>query len=132
MPPSARPYRGATPSDGWRNVPRLGAVASAVQVQADFNNWQHGSPHYSVRKRLLERGSRRLRSRTQYNHLITKAATAFLTHVDPSNRSFETRGGPNLIAPSDTPHPDASWATPSFPEVEISRRAQISGMRVSS
>jgi 1,4-alpha-glucan branching enzyme len=107
--------------------------ASAVQVQANFNNWQHGSPHYSVRKRLLERGSRRLRSRTQYNRLITKAATvAFLTYVDPSHRSFETRRGPNLIAPSDTPHPDASWATPSFPEVEISRRAQISRMHVSS
>jgi 1,4-alpha-glucan branching enzyme len=126
MPPSARPYMGAIPR--WRVTFRVWApFASAVQVQEDFNNRQPGSPLYSEGNGYWSVGQGGTVVGQQYNYLITNAATgAVLTHVDPYSRSFKTRGGPNLIAPSDIPHPDASYTTPSFPEAEILRRAQIS------
>jgi len=100
--------------------------ASIVQVQGDFNNWRHGSPLYSEENGYwsVDQGGTVIGQ--HYNHLITNAATvAVLTHFDPYSRPFKT-AAVNLIAPSDIPHPDASYTTPSFPEAEILRRAQIS------
>jgi 1,4-alpha-glucan branching enzyme len=56
----------------------------------------------------------------QYSYLITNAVSgSVLTRVDPYSRAFKTRGGPSLIAPSDTQYADTSYTTPAWNEMVI-------------
>jgi len=69
---------------------------------------------------VTECGPDRGNGRQQYNYLVTNAASgSALTHVDPYSRAFKTRGGPSLIAPSDTQYADTSYTTPAWNEMVI-------------
>ena len=120
MAPSTRPYMGATPYDGGVTFRVWAPFASSVAVRGDFNNWAAGAPlfaegggYWSVDQDGAVVGQ-------LYNFVITNAATgAMLTHVDPYSRSFRTRGGPSLIAPSDTPVADNAYVTPAWNDLVI-------------
>jgi 1,4-alpha-glucan branching enzyme len=111
---------GAIPYDGGVTFRVWAPFASAVEVQGDFNGWAPGSPLYSEGNGYWSVDQDGVVVGQQYNYLITNAATgAVLTHVDPYSRSFKTRGGPGLIAPSDIPDADPSYTTPPWNEMVI-------------
>jgi 1,4-alpha-glucan branching enzyme len=120
MPPSARPYMGAVPYDGGVTFRLWAPFASSVQVQGDFNSWKPGSNLFSEGNGYWSVDFPGAAVGQQYNFLITTAATgALLTHVDPYSRSFKIRGGPSLIAASDTQYPDSSYASPSWNQIVV-------------
>ena len=120
MPPSARPYMGAVPYDGGVTFRLWAPFASSVQVQGDFNGWKPGSNLFSEGNGYWSVDFPDAAVGQQYNFLITNATTgALLTHVDPYSRSFKIRGGPSLIASSDTQYPDSSYATPAWNQIVI-------------
>ena len=120
MAPSTRPYMGATPYDGGVTFRVWAPFASDVQVQGDFNNWKPGTHLYSEGNGYWSADQSGAAVGQQYNYLITDIASgALLTHVDPYSRAFKTRGGPSLIAPSDTRYTDISYATPAWNEMVV-------------
>jgi 1,4-alpha-glucan branching enzyme len=120
MAASARPYMGATPYDGGVTFRVWALFASDVQVQGDFNNWTPGSHLYSEGNGYWSVDQPGAVVGQQYNFLITNAASGVVyTRVDPYSRSFKTRGGPSLIAPSDTEYSGDSYTTPAWNEMVI-------------
>src|SRR5260370_7334054 len=56
----------------------------------------------------------------EYNYLITNAASgSVLSPVDSYRRAVKARGGPSLIAPSDTQYADTSYIAPAWNEMVI-------------
>ena len=111
---------GATPYDGGVTFRVWAPFASDVQVQGDFNNWKPGTHLYSEGNGYWSADQSGAAVGQQYNYLITDIASgALLTHVDPYSRAFKTRGGPSLIAPSDTRYTDISYATPAWNEMVV-------------
>jgi 1,4-alpha-glucan branching enzyme len=120
MAPSNRPYMGATPYNGGVTFRVWAPFASDVQVQGDFNNWTPGSHLFSEGNGYWSADLTGAMVGQQYNYLITNAASgSALTHVDPYSRAFKTRGGPSLIAPSDTQYADTSYTAPAWNEMVI-------------
>lgn len=120
MPPSTRPYMGATPYPGGVTFRVWAPFASDVQVQGDFNNWKPGSHLFSEGNGYWSVDQPGVSVGQLYNFLISNAASgALLTHVDPYSRSFRTRGGPSLIAPCDTQLADNSYTTPAWNQTVI-------------
>src|SRR5262249_33451765 len=120
MPPSTRPYMGATPYAGGVTFRVWAPFASAVQVQGDFNDWKPGTPLFSEGNGYWSIDVPGAVGGQQYNFLITNAASGLLlTHVDPYSRAFKSRGGPSLIAPSDAVYPETSYTTPAWNEMVI-------------
>src|SRR5258708_258155 len=120
MPPSARPYMGATTDDGGVTVRVWAPFASDVQVQGDFNNWKPGMHLYSEGNGYWSADLAGAGVGQQYSYVITNAASgSVLTHVDPYSRVFKMRGGPSLIAPSDTQYADTSYTSPAWNEMVI-------------
>jgi 1,4-alpha-glucan branching enzyme len=120
MPPSNRPYMGATPYPGGVTFRVWAPFASDVQVQGDFNNWKPGSHLFSEGNGYWSVDQPGVSVGQLYNLLITNAASgALLTHVDPYSRSFRTRGEPSLIAPCDTQLADNSYTTPAWNQTVI-------------
>jgi 1,4-alpha-glucan branching enzyme len=120
MAPSARPYMGATPYNGGVTFRLWAPFASDVQVRGDFNNWKPGTRLFSEGNGYWSADLPGAMVGQQYNYLITNAASgAVLTHVDPYSRAFKTRGGPSLIAPSDTQYAGSSYTTPAWNELVI-------------
>jgi len=120
MAPSNRPYMGATPYNGGVTFRVWAPFASDVQVQGDFNKWKPGMHLFSEGNGYWSADLTRAMVGQQYNYLITNAASgSVLTHVDPYSRAFKTRGGPSLIAPSDTQYADTSYTTPAWNEMVI-------------
>lgn len=120
MPPSTRPYMGATPYPGGATFRVWAPFASDVQVQGDFNNWKPGSHLFSEGNGYWSVDQPGVSIGQLYNFLITNAASgAVLTHVDPYSRSFRKQGGPSLIAPSDTQISDSSYSTPAWNQAVI-------------
>ena len=118
--PSARPYMGATPYDGGVTFRVWAPFASAVQVQGDFNDWKPGTPLFSEGNGYWSADVPGSMIGQQYNFLITNAPSgAVLVHVDPYSRAFKTRGGPSLIAASDTQYAETSYTTPLWNEMVI-------------
>jgi 1,4-alpha-glucan branching enzyme len=111
---------GATPYDGGVTFRVWAPFASDVQVQGDFNSWKPGSHLYPEGNGYWSVDQSGAAIGQEYRYQITNTATGnVLTHVDPYSRSFMTRGGPSLIAPSDTPDADNSYTTPSWNEMVI-------------
>ena len=111
---------GATPYDGGVTFRVWAPFASDVQVQGDFNNWKPGTRLYSEGNGYWSADQPGAAVGEQYDYLITNAATGVvLTHVDPYSRAFKVRGGPSLIAPSDTRYADTSYTTPAWNEMVI-------------
>lgn len=120
MPPSGRPFMGATPYNGGATFRVWAPFASDVQVQGDFNNWKPGTHLYSEGNGYWSADQPGAGVGQQYNYLITNISTGVvLTHVDPYSRAFRTRGGPSLIAPSDTQYKETPYTTPSWNEMVI-------------
>jgi 1,4-alpha-glucan branching enzyme len=120
MAPSTRPYMGAVPYNGGVTFRVWAPFASDVQVQGDFNGWKPGSHLYAEGNGYWSVDLIGAVVGQQYNFLITNAATAaVLTRVDPYSRSFKIRGGPSLVAPSDTQYADSSYTTPLWNEMVI-------------
>jgi 1,4-alpha-glucan branching enzyme len=120
MAPSTRPFMGATTYDGGVTFRVWAPFASDVQVQGDFNNWNPGTHLFSEGNGYWSEDLTGAIVGQQYNYLITNAASgSVLTHVDPYSRAFKTRGGPSLIAPSDTQYADTSYTTPAWNEMVI-------------
>ena len=120
MAPSNRPYMGATPYDDGVTFRVWAPFASDVQVQGDFSNWKPGSHLFSEGNGYWSADLIGAMVGQQYNYLITNAASgSVLTHVDPYSRAFKMRGGPSLIAPSDTQYADTSYTTPARNEMVI-------------
>ena len=120
MAPSSRPYMGATPYDGGVTFRVWAPFASDVQVQGDFNSWKPGTHLFSEANGYWSVDQPGAAVGQQYNYAIKNAATgSVLTHVDPYSRAFKTRGGPSLIAPSDSQYPDISYTTPLWNEMVI-------------
>ena len=118
---------GAILFDGGATFRVWAPFASALKVQGDFNNWQSGSPLYAEGNGNWSVDQSGTVVGQPYNYLMTNAVRGSGFYPRRSLHPFvQDPGGPNLIAPSDIPHPDASYTTPSFPEAEILRRAQIS------
>ena len=102
MPPSSRPYMGATPYAGGVTFRVWAPFAYAVQVEGDFTNWTAGTPLFTESNGYWSADVDGATVGQQYRFLITNAASGnLLTHVDPYSRAFKARGGPSLIAPSD-------------------------------
>ena len=111
---------GATPYDGGVTFRVWAPFASDVQVQGDFNNWTPGAHLFSEGNGYWSADLLGATTGQQYNYLIINAASGtVLPHVDPYSRAFRTRGGPSLIAPSDTEYPDTSYQTPHWNEMVI-------------
>ena len=120
MAPSTRPYMGATPYNGGVAFRVWAPFASNVQVQGDFNGWSPGTNLFSEGNGYWSVDVPGALVGQQYNFLITNAASgSLLTHVDPYSRAFKVRGGPSLIAPSDTAYPETSYTTPAWNEMVI-------------
>lgn len=120
MAPSTRPYMGATPYAGGVTFRVWAPFASDVQVQGDFNKWKPGTNLFSEGNGYWSVDVPGATVGEQYNFLITIAASGLLlTHVDPYSRAFKTRGGPSLIAASDTDYPETSYTTPAWNELVI-------------
>jgi 1,4-alpha-glucan branching enzyme len=120
MAPSTRPYMGATPYNGGVTFRVWAPFASDVQVLGDFNNWKPGSHLYSEGNGYWSGDEPGAKVNQEYQYLIANAATgAALKRVDPYSRAFKTRGGPSLIAPSDTRWQDDSYRTPPWNELVI-------------
>jgi 1,4-alpha-glucan branching enzyme len=111
---------GATPYNGGVTFRVWAPFASDVQVQGDFNNWSPGTHLFSEGNGCWSVDVAGATVGQQYNFLIANAASgSMLTHVDPYSRAFKLRGGPSLIAPSDTAYPETSYATPAWNEMVI-------------
>lgn len=120
MPPSTRPYMGATPYDAGVTFRVWAPFASTVQVQGDFTNWTTSTPLFSESNGYWSADVDGATVGQQYRYLITNAASSsVLTHVDPYTRSFKVRGGPSLIAPSDTQYPISSYTAPAWNDMVI-------------
>lgn len=111
---------GAVPYNGGATFRVWAPFASDMQVQGDFNNWKPGTQLYSEGNGYWSADVPGAAVGQQYNYLITNAASgAVLAHVDPYSRAFKTRGGPSLLAPSDTQYAGGPYTTPSWNEMVI-------------
>ena len=119
MGPSKRPYMGGTPYVGGVTFRVWAPFASAVQVLGEFNNWKPGTQLFSEGNGYWSADLDGAIVGQQYTYQITGASGSLLTHVDPYSRAFKTRGGPSLIAPSDTQYTGTSYATPAWNEAVI-------------
>jgi 1,4-alpha-glucan branching enzyme len=120
MAPSTRPYMGATPYPGGVTFRVWAPFAADVEVRGDFNNWKPGTHLFAEGNGYWSADLAGAMVGQQYNYLLTNGASgAALTHVDPYTRAFKTRGGPSLIAPSDTQYAGRSYTTPAWNDMVI-------------
>jgi len=118
MPPSSRPFMGATPYDSGVTFRVWAKFASAVSVLGDFSATplplsSEGNGYWSADVPGATVGQ-------LYHFVITNSPSgAVLGHVDPYSRAFRTPGGDSLIATSDTSYPSSPYSTPSWDEMVI-------------
>jgi 1,4-alpha-glucan branching enzyme len=111
---------GAIPYNGGVTFRVWAPFASDVQVQGDFNSWKPGAHLFSEGNGYWSVDLDGATVGQQYNYLVTNATSGtVLTRVDPYSRAFKTRGGPSLIAPSDTQYPETSYTIPAWNEMVI-------------